>query len=121
MSGAPAELLFLRYQVLVLGSTTPMVVLPSPFQSPTTGSQPGPPYWNCPASGAPGVLLLRTYQVAVPGSKALCSPEGTVRSSRRSRVGAKVRRAPRRDFKLLEIIRGYLRLQENQDPWPVSS
>src|SRR5262249_39065967 len=42
-SGAPAPLLFLRYQVIVPRSTTPMVVLPSRSQSPTRGTQPGAP------------------------------------------------------------------------------
>ena len=40
---APGLLLFLRYHVMVAGSTTPTVATPSPFQSPDTGSQPGPP------------------------------------------------------------------------------
>jgi hypothetical protein len=43
MSGAPGPLLFFRYQVMVAGSTTPMVTVPLPPQSPTTGIQPGAP------------------------------------------------------------------------------
>src|SRR4051794_37588426 len=69
MSGAPAELLLRRYQVIELGSTTPMVVTPSPFQSPTTGIQLGSPYTKGAKSGAPAELVLRRYQVPVPGSK----------------------------------------------------
>src|SRR5205823_5853282 len=75
MSGAPEALLLRRYQtrsrelVDPVGSTTPTVSTPSPFQSPTTGSQPTAPYWKT-MSAAPGVLLLRRYQVPVDGSKA---------------------------------------------------
>src|SRR6516162_5869991 len=73
MSGGPALLLLRRYQVPAgwpkrsKGSKTPTVSMPSPFQSPTTGMSPGHPYWNF-MSGAPGLLLLRRYQVNVDGS-----------------------------------------------------
>src|SRR5437667_35876 len=46
-----------------------MPALPSPSQSPTRGFQFDPPYWNCPASGAPVLAELRRYQVAEEGSK----------------------------------------------------
>src|SRR5262245_14974652 len=71
MSGAPGLLLLRSNQVstpvVVLGRATPMVVMPSPFQSPTTGRSPGCPYLNGGMSGAPGLLLLRRYQVMVAG------------------------------------------------------
>src|ERR1700751_4647139 len=54
---------------MVVGSTTPTVVVPSPFQSPTTGIQPGAPYWNGGMAGAPGPSPAPRYQVAVDGSK----------------------------------------------------
>ena len=41
--GAPAPLLLLMYQVSVLGSTTTMLVWPSPVKSPTRAIQPGAP------------------------------------------------------------------------------
>src|SRR5436190_917957 len=53
---------------MVAGATTPMVVLPSPFQSPTTGIQPGAPNEKMPTSGRPAEASLRRYQVAVVGS-----------------------------------------------------
>ena len=37
-------------------------------KAPETGTQPAPPYWNCPASGAPALSSLRRYHVAVVGS-----------------------------------------------------
>src|SRR5262245_54300755 len=64
MSQAPGPLLFLRFQVMVAGSTTPMVTVPLPSQSPTTGIEVGLPYWNGARSGAPGALVLRSFQVA---------------------------------------------------------
>src|SRR5205823_3913374 len=72
-SGVPELLLLRRNHCRVppgpRGLTTPTVNVPSSFQSPTTGVQPGAPYWKGPLSGAPAVLLLRRYQVAVAGSK----------------------------------------------------
>src|SRR5207248_655005 len=66
----PPELLESRKcQVMVLGSTAPMVVLPSPFQSPTTGSQLAPPNVNGVMLGEPLVLVVRSDHVAVFGSK----------------------------------------------------
>src|SRR5256885_1370537 len=50
-----------------LGATTPMVVVPSPFQSPATGIQPGAPDGERPASGGPGEASLRRYQVEGAG------------------------------------------------------
>src|SRR5258708_6900832 len=47
-----------------------MVVLPSPFQSPTTAPQLGKPYWNGAASGAPALRSFRKYQMPVAASKA---------------------------------------------------
>src|SRR6266542_3928232 len=61
-SWAPGPLLFFRYHVAVAGSTTPMLVIPSPFQSPTTGSQPGAPKANGAISGAPPVRGFFRYQ-----------------------------------------------------------
>src|SRR5262245_58609349 len=52
-----------------MGSNTPMVLMPSPSQSPTTGLQPGAPYWKGVMSGAPGPMVFLRYQVAVAGSK----------------------------------------------------
>src|SRR5271154_1618493 len=69
MSGAPELLLFLRYQVSVVGSTTPTVVLPLPVQSPTTGIQDGAPKANGGMSGAPGPAVFLRYQRRVWGSK----------------------------------------------------
>src|SRR5690349_21452423 len=46
-----------------------MVVRPSPFQSPTTGSQPRAPKRKRPASAEPKLFSFRRYQVAVVGSK----------------------------------------------------
>src|SRR6266545_3906155 len=68
MSGVPGPLVFFRYQVSVMESTTPMVVTPSPFQSPATGTHPGAPYANGAMSGAPGVVLVCRYHVPVVGS-----------------------------------------------------
>src|SRR5690349_4813052 len=68
MLGAPAELLLRRYQTPVDGSNTPMLARPSPSQSPTTGTQPTPPYGKTPASGRPALTSLRRYQVPVAGS-----------------------------------------------------
>src|SRR5262249_36638780 len=45
-----------------------MVSTPSLVRSPTTGSQLGAPNWKGVKSGAPGLLLLRRYQVMVLGS-----------------------------------------------------
>src|SRR5262245_23856126 len=45
-----------------------MPVWPLLFQSPTTGVQPGSPYWKGGMLGAPALLLLRKYQVMVAGS-----------------------------------------------------
>src|SRR5206468_2080692 len=67
-SGAPALLELRRYHFMVAGSTTPIVVRAVPLQSPTTGSQPGAPYWNAPASGVPGLAWLCRYQMPVDGS-----------------------------------------------------
>src|SRR5437588_515878 len=67
MSGAPWVSVFFRYQVFC-ESTTPMLVSPSPFQSPTTGTEPTGPYWMT-ESGAPCVFWFFKYQVAVAGSK----------------------------------------------------
>src|SRR4029077_19214600 len=60
-------LLNLMYHV-PLGSKTATVVLPLAPQSPGTGFQPAPPYWNFPASGAPGPTSVRRYHVPVVGS-----------------------------------------------------
>ncbi len=74
MSAVPGLLLLRRYQVAAgwpnraRGSKTPIVSMPSPFQSPTTGMSPGAPYWNGGMSGAPGLLLFFRYQVIVDGS-----------------------------------------------------
>src|SRR4051794_14615551 len=49
-----------------------MLVWPSPFQSPTTGRKPRPgaPKANGVTLGAPALVVVRRYQVALPGSKA---------------------------------------------------
>src|SRR5262245_5521461 len=73
MSGAPGAMVFFRYQVAggfpnwPIGSYSPMVSRPSPFQSPATGFHPTAPYANGATSGAPGLLVFFTYQVAVDG------------------------------------------------------
>src|SRR6516162_8506128 len=69
-SGAPALSSLRRYQVAVDGSNTPMPVFfrkmskgpPRTAQWPTTGTQPGAPYWKTPASGGPALSSLRRYQ-----------------------------------------------------------
>src|SRR5262249_2645232 len=73
-------------------------------QSPTTGRQAEPPYRKRPASGAPGVSLLRRYQAAVLGLKTPRVLLSSVRSSRPSTrspgqapwLGCTFRRANRR-------------------------
>src|SRR5436189_148002 len=73
-SGAPGALLFFRSQVAVLGRHTPMVVTPSPSQSPTTGIELGLPNWNGARAAPPGVL--RSFQVA-GGSPTWADPSKT--------------------------------------------
>src|SRR5215207_4079612 len=70
MSGAPGPLLFFKYQVAgawpncPAGSKTPTVSLPSPSQSPATGTQPAAPKAKGATSGAPETLVFFRYQVA---------------------------------------------------------
>src|SRR5262245_20556003 len=68
MSGAPGLLLLRRYHWAVLGSNMPMVVVPSPSQSPVRGFQSLPPKANGGTVGAPGLLLPRISQVPLAGS-----------------------------------------------------
>src|SRR5436305_944642 len=68
MSGPPEPFALRKYQVIVVGSTTPIVVVPSPFQSPVTGIHPGAPNVNGATSGPPEPFALRKYQVIMAGS-----------------------------------------------------
>src|ERR1700682_1048009 len=45
-SSGPAALVLRRCHVAVVGSNMPIVVVPLPSQSPTTGIQPAWPNWN---------------------------------------------------------------------------
>ena len=63
MSAKPAVLLLRKYQ-MPEASTTPGVVLPSPFQSPTTGFHPAAPKANGAKFGWPWWLSFLRYQVA---------------------------------------------------------
>src|SRR5262249_28004888 len=56
-----------RNQVAVVGSTTPIVWVPLPSQSPTAGRQPGRPKTK-PKSNGPALLLLRRNQLPEVGS-----------------------------------------------------
>src|SRR5437868_956711 len=67
VSAVPGVLLLRRYQLFVAGSNAPIVVVPLPSQSPTTGnSVPWPQTKR--ASGTPPELELRRYHVCVVGS-----------------------------------------------------
>src|SRR4051812_12001747 len=94
MSGAPGPLVFFRYQVAVAGSNAPMVVTPSPSQSPTTGSQPAAPKRKGAMSGAPGPLVFFRYQVAVAGSNAprVAVPSPSQSPNRATQPGAPKRK-----------------------------
>src|SRR5215204_5793740 len=66
MSAAPVLLALRNSQVCVAGRKTPIVSVPSPFQSPTTGTSPATPNWKV-SSGGPGELELRNSQVSGGG------------------------------------------------------
>src|SRR5205823_6165977 len=66
-SGNPLLLLLRMYQVPD-GSTAPTVATPSPFQSPTTGFQPGAPNWKEMERRLPEASTSLRNQVMVAGS-----------------------------------------------------